>query len=824
MTKTTLRFRSGDLQNRLINMAPPWPPLAAGAKAMLLLVFGAMLVGCAGKLATAPISSQGNSPAFEAEAAELAGGAAKLRTATASGKSLVVLSGVGQGVQFTGVPAVSELAIRYATTNAGTISVTVNNEPARKVNVHSSGAFTNSFLHAIIELAIPTNSTLIISRATNDVAVNIDRILVGSGDLGLPPDIWNLPPLPVAAGPYVADWKAMSRIYEVPAWWREAKFGAWSHWTPQSMPEQADWYARGMYIEGNRQYRHHTNHFGHPSEYGYKDICHNWVIDRWKPEELMDLYVEMGAKYFMAMGVHHDNFDCWDSAYQPWNSVRVGPKVDIVGTWEKIARQHGLRFGIGFHHTPARTWGQFMPVRYTSDRNGPKRGVPYDALQTILDGKGKWWEGLDPVDLYGPPHTMARGPRRPENDSLRSPFANQFMWRVDDAITKYRPDVIYFDEHAGDSQVDLGVHMGLGFLGPQLAANYYNKALQWHGGKKEAVLNLKAVGGRYNSFQNSPDLLPHVDRSLVKSSEEVIEPEIMAYSFQTETTIAPWHYQTGQRYLTAKRIVELLMDNVCRNGTMLLNLTQHGRGDLDPEVIRIAKDVGAWLQANGEAVYSSRPFEIYGEDAVRYTRNRGHVYAVLLNWNGGPVTLKSLRNGGVTLGKVSKVELLGSTAALPFEQTEQGLTVTPGGSVAPLAGITNQSLAAACRVLRITHDRGWFNDDDSGARYVGWTRRCNLGTGDFNNDLTISETSGDVWSASFTGSSISVIAPKEVGAGKIEIRIDGQPRATADLSTAGVRLAQQVVAEITGLAPGQHSIAIVNLGGSPVAVDALIVR
>jgi alpha-L-fucosidase len=366
--------------------------------------------------------------------------------------------------------------------------------------------------------------------------------------------------------------------------------------------------------------------------------------------------------------------------------------------------------------------------------------------------------------------------------------------------------------------------MGLGFLGPQLAANYYNKSLQRHDGKMEAVLNLKGVGGRYNSFQNSPDLLPHVDRSLVKSSEEVIEPEIMAYSFQTETTIAPWHYQTGQRYLNAKRIVELLMENVCRNGTMLLNLTQHGRGDLDPEVIHIAKDVGAWLRANGEAIYSSRPFEVYGEDAVRYTRNQGHVYAVLLNWDGGPIMLKALRIGGVTLGKVSQVELIGSPVALTFEQTEQGLTVTPGGAVSPLAGITNQSLATTCRGLRITHDKGWFNDDDPCARYVGWTRRCNLGTGDFNNDLTLSDTPGDVWTGAFNGSSVSVVAPKEAGAGRIEIQIDGQTRATADLSTTGMRQAQQVVGEVTGLAPGSHRIAIINRGPGPVAVDALIVR
>jgi alpha-L-fucosidase len=446
------------------------------------------------------------------------------------------------------------------------------------------------------------------------------------------------------------------------------------------------------------------------------------------------------------------------------------------------------------------------------------KGVPYDALQTILDGKGKWWEGRDPVDLYGPVHN--------NKDPLHSPFANQFMWRVDDAITRYHPDVIYFDEHAGDSQVDLGVHMGLGFLAPTLAANYYNKSLQWNHGKMEAVLNLKGVGGRYNSFQNSPELLPYVDRSLVKSSEAVIEPEIMAYSFQTETTIADWHYRTGQRYMDAKKIVGLLMQNVCRNGTMLLNLTQHGRGDLDPQVIQICKDIGAWLKVNGEAVYASRPFEVCEENAnaICYTRNNGNVYAALMNWTNGPIMHKALRAGGATLGKVSKVELLGSDVPLTFSQDDQGLTVTPGGTAQPLRAITNQSLASACRVLRITHDKGWFNDDDPGAMYPGWIRRCNLGTGDFNNDLTISGTPGDIWSGSFTGGSVSVIAPKEAGAGKIEVQIDGQTRATADLSTTGARQAQQTVCEVTGLTPGKHAIALVNRGPGPVAVDALIAR
>jgi alpha-L-fucosidase len=753
---------------------------------------------------------------FEAESAKPIGGAHKEPDSNASGGFTVSMTKSGDGIKFSKLTASRKLAIRYASVGAGTISVAVNDRPAGKVNVHSSGNRTGSFLLAIIDIQIPANAALTVSMVANDVAINIDQIIVDDAVLGMPPDIWNLPLLPVNAGPYPADWRGLSRLYSVPEWWREAKFGAWAHWDPQSMPEQGDWYARGMYMEGHWQYNHHRNAFGHPSEYGYKDICHNWVIDKWNPEELMNLYVEMGARYFMAMGVHHDNFDCWNSAYQPWNSVRIGPKTDIVGTWEKKARQHGLRFGIGFHNSPPRTWGQFMTVRYTSDTTGPMKGVPYDALQTVLDGKGKWWEGMDPVDLYGPVHDI--------KNPLQSPFANQFMWRVDDAITKYHPDVIYFDEAAGDSLMDLGVHMGLGFLAPSLVANFYNKSLNWHQGKMGVVINLKCVGGQYNSFKKNPELIPIVERALVKSSEAIIESGITAYPFQTETSIADWHYKTGQTYMDAAKIIKLLTENVSRNGSMLLNITQHGRGDLDREVVRICKDVGAWLKINGEAIYGSRPFEVYGDTSVFYTRNNGNVYATLLDWQGGPIILKALNTGGTTLGKVSKVEMLGSDVALTFVQDNNRLTVTLSGSVQPLPGITDQQLASRCRVLRVTHDKGWINDDDPGMVAPGWIRRCNLGTGDFNNDLTTSDIPGDVWSCSFTGSNVSVIAPKEAGSGKIEIQIDGENRAIADLSISGTRQAQQVVCKIFGLTPGKHTINIINRGSGPVAVDAIIVR
>src|ERR1017187_2736754 len=212
---------------------------------------------------------------FEAEKAARIGGASKIADRGASGKSTVELSKAGDGIKFIRLPVAGKLAIRYASTNVGTISVAVNDQPSRKVNVHSSGAFTNSFLNAIIDLPIPARATLTISLATNDVAVDIDKIIVGDGDLGLRPDIWNLPPLPVTAGPYSPDWKEISQHYQTPEWWRDAKFGAWAHWDPQSMPEDGDWYARGLYQEGGGQYNYHLQHFGHLSEYGYKDIVHN---------------------------------------------------------------------------------------------------------------------------------------------------------------------------------------------------------------------------------------------------------------------------------------------------------------------------------------------------------------------------------------------------------------------------------------------------------------------------------------------------------------------------------------------------------------------
>lgn len=634
-------------------------------------------------------------------------------------------------------------------------------------------------------------------------------------------DIWNLPPLNVEQGPYTTDWSNLSRQYNTPAWWRDAKLGAWSHWDPQSMAEYGDWYALRMYNEGHPQSNYHREHFGHPSEYGYKELCRDWKTDLWDPEDLMNLYEKMGARYFLALGNHHDNFDCWESKYQPWNSVNIGPHQDIVGIWEKVARKHNMPFGIGFHATPARTWGQFMPPRYKSDSNGDKAGVPYDAILTKADGykpnadgTDKWWKGMDPQDLYGPVHHNGR-------NSLESPFANQFMWRVDDAIRKYQPDMIYFDDHAGDSQEDLGINMGLGKLTPEIIANFYNIASKRANGNREVVATFKGVGGRYNSFQHNPEMVDIVDRSLVKSTELYTEDDIMPFPFQTEVSLQDWHYQQSGKYRSASEIITRLMQNVSRNGCLLLNITQHGRGDIDQEARQICLDIGRWVSINKEAIYSARPFDVWGNDHIIYTRQGGYIYAIVVNPADEEIILPPLSDQSPSVGKITKVEMVENGQAIPFRQSAEGLSIQMNQFVTP--GISDQQLAKGYKVIRITHDKTWFNDDDPGVRTFGWNRRCKTGLGDFNNDLSFSTQAGDTWTATIEARKMSIVAPQGMGEGLMEVYIDGKHAGEVTFAKSQEVKYQSVVFTSKKLSKGKHEIQLKNKSGW-IAIDAIVIQ
>ena len=647
------------------------------------------------------------------------------------------------------------------------------------------------------------------------LATIVIALIIGSTKAQDVIDIWNLPPLSIEQGSYTTDWNDLCRQYNTPAWWREAKLGAWSHWDPQSVAENGDWYSRGMYIEGHPQSKYHREHFGHPSEYGYKELCRDWKTDLWDPEDLMLLYIKMGARYFLALGNHHDNFDCWDSKYQPWNAVNIGPHQDIIGIWEKVARKHGMPFGIGFHSTPARTWGQFMPVRYASDKHGDKAGIPYDAMLTKADGTDKWWEGMDPQDLYGPIHHDGR-------KSLETPFANQFMWRVDDAIHKYQPDMIYFDEHAGNSQIDLGIDMGLGELTPQIIANFYNIAEKRTEGRKEVVATFKGVGGRYNSFQHNPELISIVDRSLVKSTELYTEDNIMAFPFQTEVSLQEWHYLQGGKYRSTEEIITRLMQNVARNGCLLLNITQRGRGNIDDEARQICLDIGRWIDINQEAIYSARPFTQWGDEHVIYTRQGGYIYATILHPSAGAIVLSALSNQSASIGKIEKVELVENGHRLPFTQTAEGVTIQ---MEEPLftQGIKDKNLAQGYKVIRISHDKAWFNDDDPGVHTFGWDRRCNTNEGDFNNDLSFSTLVGDTWTATIEARKISIVAPQGMGEGVMEVFIDDKHVGDVSFVKSQEVKHQTIVFTSKKLKKGEHKIQLKNKSGT-IAIDAIIIQ
>jgi len=195
---------------------------------------------------------------------------------------------------------------------------------------------------------------------------------------------------PAAAGPFQPTWESLKR-FQPPEWFRDAKFGIWAHWNAQSVPEMGDWYANYMYVPGGREYKYHVAHYGHPSKFGFKDIINLWHAEKWDSENLIALYKKAGAKYFVALANHCDNFDCWDSKYQPWNSMRVGPKKDIVGDWARAARAAGLRFGVSVHASHAWSW---LEKSQGADKDGPLAGVPFDGKLTRADGKGLWWDSI----------------------------------------------------------------------------------------------------------------------------------------------------------------------------------------------------------------------------------------------------------------------------------------------------------------------------------------------------------------------------------------------------------------------------------------------
>lgn len=488
------------------------------------------------------------------------------------------------------------------------------------------------------------------------------------------PDTWDGVTLKTPAiadlageGPYQADWDSLLH-YETPEWYRDAKFGIWAHWSPQCVPEDSDWYARNMYIQGQGQYDDQLRHYGHPSKFGYKELCAQWTLLNWDPEALIDRYKRAGARLFLALANHHDGFDTWDSKYHPWNARNIGPHRDVIGAWAAAARQQGIHFGVTVH--AARNWWWFQ-VAHLCDKTGPLAGVPYDGHLTLPEGRDQWWQGYDPQQLYCRKHGIHENPDEA--------YVLNFYNRVRDLIDKHDPDLLYFDNTG----------LPLGWAGMNIGAYFYNHNLKTRGGNMEAVLNIKGV----------PDRLA---KAVVADYERGVTNRIMPYAWQSETCLGDWHYNRARflyhYYMKPEQVIHWMVDVVSKNGTFILNVPGKPDGTIDTDEQAILDAVGNWMAINGDAIYATRPWKVYGEGTheakagafagqstgelnardIRFTRNkRGDlVYAIVLGWPTGDIVIKNLGLASPSQpGKVQQVDLLGCTDKLTWSQSAESLRV-----------------------------------------------------------------------------------------------------------------------------------------------------
>jgi alpha-L-fucosidase len=477
----------------------------------------------------------------------------------------------------------------------------------------------------------------------------------------------------VTPGKYTGTHESLA-AYQTPDWFADAKFGIWSHWGPQSAVGDGDWYAREMYHEGTPQWDYHRKRFGPQSKVGYKDLIHLYTADKWDPDHLMGLYQKAGAKYFFSMGVHHDNYDLWNSKYQPrWNSVASGPRKDVVGMWGAAARKRGLRFGVSEHLSNSFDW---FSTSHLSDSKGPLAGVPYDGQDPAFADLYHDYSGMGP-DFAKKILDQPMGRIAPEW------WKQQYFNRVKDLLDQHQPDLLYTDGG-----------LEFGSYGISTIAELYNIGPVDPRGNSEAVYFSKTLGDCDHGTCV-------IDRE--RSVTDTIDPK----PWQTDTCIGEWHYKEGGSYKSPKKVIDLLVDIVSKNGNLLLNFPLPASGELDPREVEVLEGITAWMQIHGEAIYATRPWTIYGEGPstkfvtktdptkfdpnedkkpdlgvqdIRFTTKGKTLYAFVMGWPTGPqpqIVIQSLAtNGPQQPPKAVDVRLLGTDEPLKFVHDTTGLRVT----------------------------------------------------------------------------------------------------------------------------------------------------
>jgi len=511
---------------------------------------------------------------------------------------------------------------------------------------------------------------------------------------------------PIEAGPFEPSWPSIDSRYPTTdsKWLRQAKFGIWVHFGPQAAGLSGDWYARKMYIEdasqGGAAYANHLRDFGHPSVAGYKDILKDWNPIALDPAALTKAFHAAGARFLFVQGVHHDQFDNWDSRYQPWNAMKLGPHRDLLGEWKAAIRQEGMRYGVTFHHEYSWWWWQSAFRADTTNAQG-KLGVPYDGAQiTLAKGVGQWWEGLDPRMLYGVNLReyagVFNGIDSIGNTIPQGIFTNHLdyahwyvtWWalRIMDVIERYDPDFIYTDGNT--AQPFNGIKTGAGYKADgiqRVLAHYFNRSLKRRGSLDTfAIVKFHAKNnGVVTTFENNYPAAVKTDQPWIG-----------------EVPVGDWYYNTGFDY-DPGMVIRYLLECVSRDGAAAVNIALRPDGSLDPGSVKQLQAVGAWMTINGAGIYGSHAWIKYGEGThtqptgklgslqatatfdtkdFRFTVGEdGYLYAYCLKVPapGATLTITSLGTTQTALkGRIQSVSLLGSSTTLVWSQTAAGLSIT----------------------------------------------------------------------------------------------------------------------------------------------------
>ncbi len=503
--------------------------------------------------------------------------------------------------------------------------------------------------------------------------------------------------LEAETGAFAPDWESLAD-WECPEWFKDAKFGIWAHWGPQCEAEDGDWYARYIYASGSSRQDYHMQKYGDPATFGFKEVINEWEAEEWDPDALVKLYKSVGARYFFTLGQHHDNFDLWENPYQEWNSVNMGPKMDIVKAWSEACKKYGLPFGISMHGSHTWTWYELSQ--------------DYDGNLTKDDGAGKWWEGYDPQELYAQQHTPSTGYQNPSmihsqwdwDNGASQPseaFKTKFQNRVLDAINRFSPDMLYFDDtvlpfYGCDDNVGLNI-----------LSHYYNHSAAQNDGRQQVV----AMGKQLKSSHKKA-MLWDVERGIPDSPQEEY--------WQTCTCIGSWHYDrniyTNGSYKSAQQVVDMLVDIVSKNGNLLLSVPIRGNGTIDEKEEEVLAGIKAWMDVNSSSIYGTRPWKTFGEGPlaeaanplnsqgfnegneyseadVRFVERNDSVFVTILRWpSAGKFTFASFGKASPYYsGEVENVSLLGY-GDVSFENTIDGLVVdvpaNTSNSIAPVFVVT----------------------------------------------------------------------------------------------------------------------------------------